>query len=699
MNTEKEMVLSIIIVNYNVKDFLEQALLSLRRALTQIPSEIIVVDNASVDGSLQMLKQRFPEVKLIENNRNVGFSAANNQGIKIAAGEYIVLLNPDTVVQEDTFSKLLDFFAQNPGASAATCKILNPDGSFSIDCRHSVPTPLTAFWKMIGLNRLFPKSKIFGKYNLTYLDENEVNQVEAVSGSFMMIKRAMVQKVGLLDEDFFMYCEDIDYCYRINQAGGKIFYVPDSQIIHYKGESTKKNNLDYVITFNRSLYLFYKKHYQQKYVYPLKWLILLGTVLRGTAIFFRNNIANYYPIIIDSVLLNLFMFLAFWARYSMKTGFFISNFLSHYIIINVITTMVFVLTALFFYSQNRRQLSISNIIKANMLTFLLVSSSTYFFRQFAFSRFVVLISAIGSPLLMTLWRWLLLSKKKSGGRQVFMLRPTLIVGFDADTETLLRRLKAQSGSGLEVAGIVALKKEDVGKTLASFPVVTFLERLPEYLRLNAIDLVIFTTHQISYKAIFTAMSHNPRPGVEFKMVPGHLEFMVGKSNVERLDAVPLVDIEYNYGRLFNRFIKRVFDLLISGCILLLTSPVALLLSPLLIKRVHYREVYLNRQTPVSIPWIEGKGILPVIIKIWNVFTGRLSLVGAPLAFTAQQASDFDYKPGLSGLVQVNQARIASQQNRENYELHYLKNQSFFLDLEILLRALFGAKQHANGSHV
>jgi len=695
MKTEKEMVLSVIIVNYNVKDFLEQALLSLQRALAHISSEIIVVDNASIDGSLQMLKQRFPEVKLIENNRNVGFSAANNQGIEVARGEYIVLLNPDTVVQEDTFSKLLDFFAQNPEASAATCKILNPDGSFSIDCRHSVPTPLTAFWKMIGLNRLFPKSKMFGKYNLTYLDEDEVNQVEAISGSFMMIKRTVVQKVGRLDEDFFMYCEDIDYCHRINQAGGKIYYVPDSQIIHYKGESTKKNNLDYVVTFNRSLYLFYKKHYQQKYVYPLKWLILLGTVLRGTAIFLRNNIAIYYPIIVDTALLNLFMFLAFWARYSMKTGFFISNFLSHYIIINIITTVVFLLTALFFYSQNRRQLSISNIIKANLLTFLLVSSSTYFFRQFAFSRFVVLVSAVGSPVLMALWRWFLLSKKKVGGRQVFMLRPTLIVGFDADTETLLRRLNAQSASGLEVAGIVALKKEDVGKTLASFPVVTFLERLPEYLRLNAIDLVIFTTHQISYKAILTAMSHNPRPGVEFKMVPGHLEFMVGKSNVERLDAVPLIDIEYNYGRLFNRFVKRSFDLLVSGLVLLLLSPLTVLLSPLMIKKVRRRQLFINQNSSALVPWIEGRGVTSLIVKMCNVFTGRLSLVGAPLAFKAQQASDFDYKPGLTGLVQVNRVRIASLQNRENYELHYLKNQSFFLDLEILFRALLGGKQSVN----
>ena len=181
--------ISVIIVNYNVKDFLEQALLSLKRALTGIKSEIIVVDNNSIDGSVQMLRERFPEIILISNEKNLGFSAANNLAIKDAKGEYIVLLNPDTVVSEDTFSTLLKFFANTPQASAATCKILNPDGSFSVDCRHSIPTPSIAFWKLIGLSRLFPKNKIFGRYNLTYLDENETYPVEAISGSFMMMKK------------------------------------------------------------------------------------------------------------------------------------------------------------------------------------------------------------------------------------------------------------------------------------------------------------------------------------------------------------------------------------------------------------------------------------------------------------------------------------------------------------------------------
>jgi len=182
------MKLSIIIVNYNVRDFLMHSLESIQRAVVNFSHEIFVVDNASVDGSVEMVKNRFPDVNLIENQLNKGFAAANNQAMKESSGKYIVLINPDTVVQEDTFSRLLEFMEENADAGACTCKILNPDGSFSVDSRHSIPTPMTAFWKQIGFHRLFPKSKTFARYNLTYLDENEISPVDAISGSFMFIQ-------------------------------------------------------------------------------------------------------------------------------------------------------------------------------------------------------------------------------------------------------------------------------------------------------------------------------------------------------------------------------------------------------------------------------------------------------------------------------------------------------------------------------
>lgn len=165
--------ISVVIVNYNVKEYLEQALISLQRALTGISNEIFVVDNASIDGSVAHIRQRFPGVNIIESSENLGFGKANNLALAQVRGEFVVLINPDTVVQEDTFTALLDFFEQQPDAGAATCKIINPDGSFSIDCRHNIPTPIDAFWKVIGFSKLFPKSKIFARYHLTYLDTEQ----------------------------------------------------------------------------------------------------------------------------------------------------------------------------------------------------------------------------------------------------------------------------------------------------------------------------------------------------------------------------------------------------------------------------------------------------------------------------------------------------------------------------------------------
>ncbi len=683
--------ISVVVVNYNVKDFLEQALHSVDRALQGLASEIFVVDNASADGSVQMVRRRFPHVRIIENNHNVGFSSANNQALRHARGKYVVLLNPDTIIQEDTFTKLLQFFNEHPDAAAATPKILNPDGTFSVDCRHSIPTPLTAFWKLIGFSKIFPKSRIFGRYNMTFLDEEELNQVEAISGSFMMIRRSVVDKVGLLDEDFFMYCEDIDYCHRINQQGGKIYYVPESQIIHYKGESTKKNNLDYVITFNRSLYQFYKKHYQQKYIYPFKWLILLGTILRGVMIFIRNNFMLYYPLLFDIILLNVVMFVLFFIRYEIRGNFVVGQFFQEYIIINIITTIAYFLASLSFESINRDRYSISKIIKANGLTYLFVAALTFFFKQFAYSRGVVLAAAILNTILMVSWRVLLrIYGKRSAtalGRD-YWLKPTLIVGYDRETRVLLKKLQGHVDTALKFVGVAAMQEDQIGSTLEGLPVVTSVDKLPDYLRMNRISLVLFTTHNISYEAILTTMARVQNPRVEFKMVPGHLEFMIGKSNIERLDNVPLVDIEYAYGKIYNRFIKRSADIASAMVALLLLFPLNLLLIPYWIKNVRLRSLYLGEKRIARILDADKPGLLKWTVRMIEVLRGPLSLVGAPIQFEANSNQYFEYKPGLTGLVQINRHRIPDAQSRRNYDVHYLKNQNFFYDVEILLRAIF-----------
>ena len=248
-NISPEIDLSIIIVNYNVEYFLEQCLNSVMLAAKNVNSEVIVVDNNSSDGSIEMLKAKFPKVQVIQNSENVGFSKANNQGIKIGKGKYILLLNPDTVIDEQTLTKITDRMNADDQIGGLGVRMVDGKGVFLPESKRGLPTPLVAFYKIFGLSSIFKKSKRFGRYHLSYLDEFEENEIDILSGAFMCMRKSVLDKIGLLDEAFFMYGEDIDLSYRIQKAGYKNIYFPQTTIIHYKGESTKKSSVNYVFVF------------------------------------------------------------------------------------------------------------------------------------------------------------------------------------------------------------------------------------------------------------------------------------------------------------------------------------------------------------------------------------------------------------------------------------------------------------------
>ena len=273
------MKLSIVIVNYNVRYYLEQCLLSVEKALSGVCGEVFVVDNNSSDNSIAYLKGRFPWVRYIENSQNVGFSSANNQAIREARGEYVLLLNPDTFIGESTLRECIDFMDKNPQAGMCGVGMLKVDGSFAPESRRGVPTPFVAFCKMSGLGFLFPKSRLFGRYYMQYLNKQSINPIEIVSGAFMFVRKAALDQVGLLDESFFMYGEDIDLSYRVLKAGYQNYYLP-THILHYKGESTKKDTLKYVNAFHKAMIIFFKKHYvHYSFIYSVP--ITLTIVMKG----------------------------------------------------------------------------------------------------------------------------------------------------------------------------------------------------------------------------------------------------------------------------------------------------------------------------------------------------------------------------------------------------------------------------------
>lgn len=276
------MKISVVIVSYNVCHYLLQCLDSLQHALRGIDGEVIVVDNHSRDNSVALVRQAHPEVNVIENLHNLGFSKANNIALRQAKGEYALLLNPDTIVADNTIRDCIAFLDLHPDAGSAGVMMINADGTVAPESRRGVPTPLTSFYKLSGLCRMFPRSKRFGRYYLGHLPWQTPQQIDIVSGAFCMLRSSVLDKVGLLDEDYFMYGEDIDLSYRILKHGATNWYLP-YPILHYKGESTQKSSFRYVHVFYQAMLIFFRKHFSH--------LGLLVTLPIKTAIWFKAFVA------------------------------------------------------------------------------------------------------------------------------------------------------------------------------------------------------------------------------------------------------------------------------------------------------------------------------------------------------------------------------------------------------------------------
>ncbi|MCW3121508.1 MAG: glycosyl transferase family 2 [Flavipsychrobacter sp.] len=298
------MKLSVIIVNYNVKYFLEVCLHSVLRSAAGISAEVIVVDNNSSDDSCKMVRDLFPAVQLIENKDNKGFSKANNQGVAIAKGEYILFLNPDTVMPENFLVKTLEYMDAHPEAGSLGPRLIDGKGQFAPDAKKSFPSLSVAIFKTTGINKLFSKSAYFNKYYAVHVGERETAAVDVLSGCCMLVRKSSMDKAGgPFDEDYFMYCEDVDLSYRIKQAGYKNIYFPDVDLIHYKGESTRKMTLSYVRIFNEALVTFVKKHYTKKDAQMFVLFINIGIILRAILGTVKRALKVFHMPLFDAMIL------------------------------------------------------------------------------------------------------------------------------------------------------------------------------------------------------------------------------------------------------------------------------------------------------------------------------------------------------------------------------------------------------------
>lgn len=253
--------LSIVVVNYNTRDLLRACLRSVQDNESPPELELFVVDNSSTDGSPQMVATEFPWARLIDSGANLGYAHANNLALRRCKGEYFLLLNPDTELPSDALRRMVEFMDAHPEAGIAGPKLVRPDGSLDLACRRSFPSPEVSLYRMLGLSRRFPKSPRFGRYNLTYLDPDQPAEVDSVVGAFMMVRAEAARQVGLLDESFFMYGEDLDWAYRIKAKGWKVLYYPGVVVLHHKGASSRRHSQKATFEFYRAMYIFYRKHY------------------------------------------------------------------------------------------------------------------------------------------------------------------------------------------------------------------------------------------------------------------------------------------------------------------------------------------------------------------------------------------------------------------------------------------------------
>lgn len=667
------MKLSVIIVNYNVKAFLQQALDSIIRATRNLETEVFVVDNHSVDGSAELVRTQYPQVKLIVNEENLGFSRANNQALEHATGEYIWLLNPDTLVQEDTPEKLIQQMEADPQIGMLGCKILNDDGSLQLACRRSFPTPWIAFSKLLGLSTLFPKSKIFGKYNLTHLDENGSYEVEAISGSCMFIRREVLKVVGRLDENFFMYGEDLDWCYRFREAGWKVFYTAATSIVHYKGESSKVVAWDSLTHFYKAMDIFSRKHFSTTSRWPLHWLLRGGIIVRYIVSIMSKVGQNSARYLLDLFGLLLITLGAIYLKFGTFTV------LERYIYVLPVYLVIWIATFSSFGLYRSFRYSVSRSLLAVTVGFLVNVTLTYFFKDYAFSRVVMLFSFMGAMLWIPMWRIIAASRRTDN----FELgtQKTLIIGSLKDAGDIYSKLITNPSLGYTPVGIVTTIED----ARADKRIVGKLEDLMDLVQYHRIADVIFTSDDFQLKQIFSYLPQLSQLGVKIKLVSGNLSFIIGKSTVENLQPVQLVDMDFSYFHLGSRLLKRTIDIVLGLLLLIFVRP---LMGLFISEKKYEKRKYEHEGKAYTIYKKSGKGN-----KFWNnlpllplVVRGKLSLVGSPLDL---KETIQGVKRGLFDLESVRGGSQFSEDERYALLNFYLHNHSALLDLEIMIKSMLG----------
>ena len=635
--------LSVVIVNYNVVFFLEQCLNSVFAASKNLNVQIFVVDNNSVDGSINMLKENFSSVVLIENKENVGFSKANNQAIKRANSPYVLLLNPDTVIEEDTFDKCIDFMNSNTDCGGLGLRMLDGKGNFLPESKRGFPSPSVAFYKIFGLSYLFPKSQKFGRYHLGFLSEFEVNEVDVLSGAFMLLRKVTLEKVGLLDEQFFMYGEDIDLSYRIKLGGYKNYYFPETKIIHYKGESTKKSSVNYVFVFYKAMILFAKKHFSNKNANLFSFAINLAIYMRASLSLINRFVKKIATPFLNAALTYsaLFFIADYWRNAAIQ--------FPEYVFYISIPLYIFVFI-LFAWLIGVYDKGIRNHIiwKATIFAsiFILVIYALLP-KDWQFSRLFILTAS----LVFILQHYLVLITQNLLKTHKIGLPSTIkkrfaIIGDQAEFIRVKKLLELTYPTIENIIGVYINKnyEEASGSNL----------QLNEIIQVHTINEIIYCAKDVSAKDIIEGMTKIESQDIEFKIAQPNTSYLIGSNSIDNSGDFYALNFSA-LSKAENIRSKRLFDFFFS-IILLLLSPILLVIIKFKVK---------------------------FISNLFRILSGKKSFVGYLNQSDGTKTNLPKIKPGI--LEPFSASEELTTDKKEELNLLYAKEYSFIFDFEVLVR--------------
>ncbi len=619
--------------------------------MANLDGDIWVVDNDSVDGSVEMVREKFPDVHLIANKENTGFSVANNQAIIQSKGEYVLLLNPDTVVQEDTFTLCIEYLDQHKDVGGLGVKMIDGKGKFLPESKRGLPTPEVALYKMIGLNKIFPKSRRFGKYHLGYIHEDEVAEVDVLAGAFMMMRQSVLDEVGLLDETFFMYGEDIDLSYRITKAGFKNVYFPKTSIIHYKGESTKRMSVNYVFVFYRAMVIFARKHYTGSFASLFIGLINISIYFRAFVAILQRFVAKTWLFFVDAFLIiaGLIGVKGYWEEHIKNfEGYFSEAYAqTHFPVYAAIWLLM-----VFWSGGYQRPFSVPKVLRGVAAGSIVISALYAFLPDhLQYSKGIILAGTASTAFLLLLVRLLAHYKeyKNINLGQASHLN-SIIVGHKQERERVLGLIqKTQSPN--QFLGFVSIDDEDEQDILGS------VERLEDLCDLYKVDEVIFCSKDVSSSETMRWMAKMASTTVSFKIVPDDSGFIIGSNAKDMNGELYTEEVRFALGDKNTRQKKRLIDFVIS-----------LFLLPL----------------GVVIGWV-GPGIIGYYQRVFATLFGRKTWVS------------YDKSVNVSDLPKLQDGVFVTSQESDKIDMNdsvrkrlnyfYAKNYNIMDDINLILRNL------------